>query len=44
MLQLWRPDHFVASCPKKGKFDVGLLDHSNQRKSKWEYTSGMHQS
>jgi hypothetical protein len=34
-------DHFIASCPKKGKPEAGQHDHhSGRRKGKREYTSG----
>jgi hypothetical protein len=37
------PDHFVASCPKKGKSESGLRDHhSGWRKGK--YSSGKYKS
>jgi hypothetical protein len=35
-------DHFVSSCPKKGKLEASSHDHSDQRKGKREYTSGRH--
>jgi hypothetical protein len=38
------PDHFIASCPKKGKSDAGLHDHSSRRKGKREYISVKHKT
>jgi hypothetical protein len=43
MLQLWDPNHFIASCPKKGKPEAGH-HHSGRHKGKHEYTSGKHKS
>jgi hypothetical protein len=39
------PDHFMASCPKKGKAKAGPRDyHSSRRKDKREHTFGKHKS
>jgi hypothetical protein len=37
------PDHFVASCPKKGKSESGLRDHHSGRR-KGKYSSGKYKS
>jgi hypothetical protein len=38
-------DHFITSCTKKGKQEVGPRDHhSGRRKGKREYTSGKYKS
>jgi hypothetical protein len=38
------PDHFIASCSKKDKSEVGPRDHSGRRKGKREDTSSKHKS
>jgi hypothetical protein len=39
------PDHFIVSCPKKGKHEAGSRDHhSGRHKGKQEYTSDKYKS
>jgi hypothetical protein len=39
------PDHFVASCPKKGKQEAGSCHHHSGRcKGNWEYTSNKYKT
>jgi hypothetical protein len=44
MLQLRRPHHSIANCPKKDKTNAGLYDHSGWHKGKREYASDKHKS
>jgi hypothetical protein len=37
------PDHFIASCPKKGKLESGPRDHHSGRR-KGKYSSGKYKS
>jgi hypothetical protein len=37
------PDHYVVSCPRKGKSEFGLLDHHSGRR-KGKYSSGKYKS
>jgi hypothetical protein len=38
------PDHFVASCPKKGKLEAGPRDHHSGRRKGKRDTSSKHKS